>query len=60
MNRAFLDALRNDEFRAKLAGVDVAAALARPAFQNALRDRGFDAAIRSERFAEALAQGTRF
>jgi hypothetical protein len=49
------EALRNNDFRAQLADPRIAAALAGAAFQNALRDRGFVAAMGHERFSQVLA-----
>jgi hypothetical protein len=50
--------LRNENLRAYLARPGVAAALSRQAFQNALRDRNFSAALRNNaRFEAALRSG---
>ena len=58
-NKAFVDALKVPQVRELLARNNAAAALAGPAMQRALLDKGFDAAIRQENFAARLAAGAR-
>lgn len=58
-NRAFADALRSDHVRQLMSRPGAAKAMASDAFQAAIRDRNFDAAVRTTRFAEAMARGTR-
>ena len=58
-NQAFVDALKVPQVRALLARNNAAAALAGPAMQQALLDKGFDAAIRHADFATRLAAGAR-
>jgi hypothetical protein len=54
-NRVFADAMRKAEFRNLLLRTSVRAGLTSAAFQSALLDRGFDAAVRSPEFAAQLA-----
>ena len=58
-NTAFAEALRRQEFRNLLKRPGYAAALASDTMLRAVRDRNFDAAIRSQRFAQSLARGAR-
>jgi hypothetical protein len=53
-NQAFVDALRVPSFRNMLLRNGMASAMAGAAMQQALLDRGFDAAMRSQLFAASL------
>ena len=58
-NRAMGNALKNTAVRAQLLKTGAAAAMLRPAFQNWMRSKGVDAALRSEAFARHMARGAR-
>ena len=58
-HRALVDALKNDNLRNFLARPGHAAALAGATMQRALKDRGFEAAVRRQAFAEELRSGVR-